>query len=298
MIHDIPGMNITLKGINFETSNPFTADKTDNATTGAYVPFRDSTTKGQQIKGDVLCNGCIISAKPDGSDVKLVAWGLRNPYGLVFTSNGTLVISNNGADERGSRNIANDTDNVYTIDVMKPGNLGKYYGWPDFAGNGEPVTDPKFVSPKNKQPLEFLIKDHPPVVKPLAQVQVGPSLTQNAYSNGTEFGHQGMVFIGASGTFTPITHSPKSVAKGIIGHKVYMIDPQTGNFSDFLTVKGDPAIFTPIGLEFNKKGSELYLADLGRLDLRDTLPNGTPLNMTVTWPYPDTGVIWKISKIQ
>jgi len=59
----------------------------------------------------------------------------------------------NGADERGSRPIANDTDKAYTIDVSNSSNLGKFYGWPDFYGNAEPVTDPKFKSPRGKEPF-------------------------------------------------------------------------------------------------------------------------------------------------
>ena len=293
-IHDIPGKNITLTGQNFETPNAFTGNRT-NATTGAYSAYDETTRKDQVIRGDVKCNGCIIRANPDGTEMEIVAWGLRNPYGVAFTNNGTLIISNNGADERGSRNIANDTDNTYSIDVSKPENLGKFYGWPDFAGNGEPVTDPKFESPRNKQPLQFLLQEHPEVVKPLAQIQIGPSLTQNAFSNGSKFGHEGMMFIGASGTFTPITHTTGHIDKGVVGHKIYMVNPKNGTFSEFLTVKSDPSSFTPVGLEFSKDGSTLYIADLGKLELRDTLPNGTPLNNNVTWPYPYTGVIWKVT---
>ena len=50
----------------------------------------------------------------------------------------------NGADERGSRPIANDTEKIYIIDISNSSQLGKFCGWPDFFGNAEPVTDPKF----------------------------------------------------------------------------------------------------------------------------------------------------------
>lgn len=296
-IHDIPGKDITLAGQNFNTSNPFTpSDLNDNATTGAYVPFGTPTNKGQVIKGNVKCSGCILSANMDGSDLKLVAWGLRNPYGIAFANDGKLVVSNNGADERGSRQIAYDPDKAYVIDTSNSSNLGKFYGWPDFVGNAEPVTDPKFKSPSTKEPLKFLIQNHSEVVKPLAQMQVGPSLTQVAYSNGSAFGHEGMAFIGASGTFTPITHTFSTIPKGIVGHKVMMLDAKTGNYSEFLGAIRDPSAFTPVGLAFDQNGSALYIADLGKLELRDTLPNGAPLNHTVTWPYPYTGIVWKVTR--
>ncbi len=296
-IHDVPGMNISLTGQSFNTTNPFTSSENDFANTGGFVPFGTPTMEGQEIKGDVKCNGCILSAKPDGSDLKLVAEGLRNPYGIAFTNDGNLVVSNNGADERGSRQIANDPDKVYNIDISNASNLGKFYGWPDFAGNAEPVTDPKFKSPSAKEPLKFLMQNHPEVVKPLAELRVGPSLTQVAISNSSEFGNQGMAFIGASGTFTPITHTFETIDKGVVGHKVVMLNPKTGNYSDFLFAVKDPAVFTPVGLSFDKNGTALYVADLGKLELRDTLPTtNASLNHTATWPYPYTGVIWKITK--
>ena len=91
--------NITLTGQNFPTVNPLTPENLhDYATTGAYVPFNQSTFNGQTIKGDVKCSGCIISANENGTDLKVIAWGLRNPYGVAFTADGNkLLVTNNGA---------------------------------------------------------------------------------------------------------------------------------------------------------------------------------------------------------
>jgi glucose/arabinose dehydrogenase len=98
--------------------------------TGAFVPFVTETKPGQVIKDSVECSGCIINAKLNGPDLKLVAWSLRNPYGLAFSEDAKkLYVANNGADERGSRPITNDTDNIYEIDPPQP---AKFYGWPDF----------------------------------------------------------------------------------------------------------------------------------------------------------------------
>lgn len=72
--HDTPGQDITLAGQNFQSGNPLTVDPHDNVTTGAFVPSGNSTVDGQVIKGDVKCNGCIISANPDGSDLRLAGY--------------------------------------------------------------------------------------------------------------------------------------------------------------------------------------------------------------------------------
>ena len=61
-------------------------------------------------------------------------------------NNTKLLVTANGADERGSRPIANDTEKVYSIDISNSSQLGKFYGWPDFFGNAQPVIDPRLQS--------------------------------------------------------------------------------------------------------------------------------------------------------
>jgi glucose/arabinose dehydrogenase len=57
----------------------------------------------------------------------LVAWGLRNAYGLLFLPDGRLLAIGQGADDRGSRPVGN------VPDLLFEGNPGAWYGWPDFA---------------------------------------------------------------------------------------------------------------------------------------------------------------------
>src|SRR5215212_3832779 len=184
-LHDIPCMDITLAGQNFNSSNPLTPQNiTDTATTGAFVPLNNTTTNGQVIKGDVKCSGSIISSNANGTDLRVVAWGLRNPYGVALTDDAKkLIVANNGVDERGSRRIGNDTDKIYSIDLSNSSTV-KFLGWPDYFGNGEPVTDNKFVSESarsDNNPLQFLLQSHPPVdEKPLTLLEEGIAVTQVA----------------------------------------------------------------------------------------------------------------------
>ncbi|MGN6613726.1 MAG: hypothetical protein ACTHKC_01655, partial [Candidatus Nitrosocosmicus sp.] len=124
-----------------------------NVTTGAFKSFGNSTTKGEKITGNLMCNACILSTRPDGTDLKIVAWGVRDPEGLAFDKEGKLIVTVQGDDERGSRPIANDHDRIYKIDISNTTEIGKFYGWPDyaFAGNKSnntemPVTNPIFHS--------------------------------------------------------------------------------------------------------------------------------------------------------
>jgi len=62
----------------------------------------------------------ILSFRPSGSDVRVVARGLRNPYGLVFAG-GTLYATVNGRDDLG------DDEPAELVVRVRP---GADYGWP------------------------------------------------------------------------------------------------------------------------------------------------------------------------
>lgn len=64
----------------------------------------------------------------DGSGLELVAWGLRNSYGVAFHPNGRLFATEHNIDARSRRNIADDSEDFHEI------REGEWYGWPDFAG--------------------------------------------------------------------------------------------------------------------------------------------------------------------
>ena len=67
----------------------------------------------------------ILSMKPDGSDVRVVARGLRNPFGLAFKP-GThrLYASVNGQDELGTKARPEPAEMVVLV------KQGAFYGWP------------------------------------------------------------------------------------------------------------------------------------------------------------------------
>ena len=54
----------------------------------------------------------------DGSDLELVAWGLRNAYGLGFLPDGRLLAVDQGADDRGSRPVGNVPDLLFEVREM------------------------------------------------------------------------------------------------------------------------------------------------------------------------------------
>ena len=175
-VHEIPCRDITLVGVNFESENPLTTDPNDKVTTGAYKPFGTASQPGEVIKGQVKCGGSIARFNPDGSGYEVVAWGLRNPYGLEFDRDGQLWATYHGADVRGSRNIFNDPD--YLVQVEE----GAWYGWPDYFA-GELVTADRFNAPTKAQP-PILWRDHPPLTKPFAMFETHEGINGLAFSPG------------------------------------------------------------------------------------------------------------------
>jgi plastocyanin len=312
--HDIPAKDIKMAGNNHNTDNFFTISKggtiPQTVSTGGYSQFATPNTNGQVIKGDNKCTGCMLSAKLDGTDIKVVRWGFRHPYGSAFELDGTkLLVSMNGADERGSRNIANDGDKTYLIDTSNSSSFGEWYGWPDFFGNAQPVTDPQFQSEENGKGnnLKFLLSDHPPVHNPLKVFDVGAALTQVAFTNSSQFGFRGKAFIGEFGTYAPQTHltavpdvtAPGPVMGQTIGQKVVIMDPSSANIQNFVSLKTADGTFRPTGLQFSPDGNALYIASVARTEVRSTTPEGGVLPFTygLPWSYLNSGIVWKVTHV-
>jgi hypothetical protein len=96
--HDVPCRDIVLTGENFLSDNPFREEPREGVITGAYVPFGTPTAAGQALPGRVPCNGAILRVRPEGGEPKLAAWGFRNPFGLAFSPDGRLYVTNNEYD--------------------------------------------------------------------------------------------------------------------------------------------------------------------------------------------------------
>jgi hypothetical protein len=146
--------------------------------------------------------------------------------------------------------------------------------------------------------------NHPPLQKPLGLLPpVGVAVTQVAISNSTKFGFKGMAFVGEFWTAAPLIH-PFAVSTQklpgfpttIIGQKVVMVNPATGNVTDFIALKHPDLSFRPVGVKFNLQGDALYIASFGKTELR-TAVTGSGAGLypfgTVVWPHPNTGVVWK-----
>ncbi len=280
--HDIPCRDVTLAGRNMVSPNPLTAAR-DEVSTGAFVPFGTSTHQGQVISGEVPCSGAILRVHPNGSGPELVAWGLRNPFGLAFGPDGRLFVTDNSYDDRGSRPAWGTGDYLWDIEE------GRWYGWPEFAG-GVPIR--VFDPPGERAPITLLAEmpDDPP--DPIAHFAVHSSTTGLDFSRSPEFGFVGDAFVAQFGDMAP------GVGKVLapVGFRVVRVDVSTGTVYGFAENRGkrrQPAsraksggLERPIAVRFSPDGTELYVVDFGVLTTR-----GGSVE-----PWPETGVVWKITR--
>jgi glucose/arabinose dehydrogenase len=282
--HDIPGQDITLTGLNFTSNDPFSPQKQALATTGAFAPFGTSIQPGQTIPGRVKCSGAVLRFNPGSGALELVAWGLRNPFGLAFSPDGALYATDNAYDNRGSRPVWGAPDVLWRIQP------GVWYGWPDFAA-GEALTDRRFRPPGKVQP-EFLLATHPnPPPVPAARFGVHSSANGFDFSRGPSFGHAGDAFVALFGDETPITGKVLHP----VGFKVVRVNVNTGVIEDFAVNRGGknaPAslgggggLERPVAVRFSPDGAALYVVDFGVM-----LHQGKQ-----AVPFLNSGVLWKIT---
>jgi glucose/arabinose dehydrogenase len=281
--HDVPCRDVTLAGINFQSTNPLTlAD--DDISTGAYLPFGSESSAGQVIRGALPCSGAVMRVRPDGSNLELVAWGLRNPFGLAYGRDG-IYLSENGYDVRGSRPVFGSADYLWKLEP------GRWYGWPDFAG-GEPINTPYYAE-AGGDPKGFVLAKHPnPPPEPRARLDVHASANGFDISRSQRFGHVGNAFVALFGDMAPVVG--KVMAP--VGFKVVRVDLDTGIYEDFARNHGDhsgPAsklgkagLERPVAARFDPRGETLYIVDFGVVQIE---------NDKVV-PKPGTGRLWRITK--
>jgi len=139
---DIPPFDITLKGLNYGNGN-----------NSAFSIYGTKAIKGQIISGHFPGNSSILVYNINSKQLNTYSYGIRNIKGMDFNSQGMIIASVGGMENRGLRPVKGDCDYIYKIEK------GVWYGWPDYSG-GDPVTSPRFKG-KNNQAISFVSENHP-----------------------------------------------------------------------------------------------------------------------------------------
>ncbi|HJU05642.1 MAG TPA: hypothetical protein VJ692_10875 [Nitrospiraceae bacterium] len=296
--HDIPCRDVTLTGENFRSGNPLTPNDDDTMLTGAFVPLGTTTSQGQKIRGQTPCSGAIMRVRPNGDEPELLAWGFRNPFGLAFSPDGRLFVTDNSYDDRGSRPVHGTGDLLWEV------RSGHWYGWPDFHGTRLLNDGDHFVPPGKPRP-GLLLSKHPGIPpSPVAVLDVHSSSDGFDFSRNPAFGHVGQAFIAQFGDQSPT--SGKVLAP--VGFKVVRVDVRTGVIEEFAANKGrqnGPAskiggggFERPIAARFDPTGSALYVVDFGVMTLGQGGKVRQPWtsSQVAAEPRKGTGVLWRITK--
>jgi len=261
--HDLPGYDLVLNGVNVETRDPLHGEANARTETGAFVPFGVRTERGQRVEAQLPCTASVMRCNEDGSELELVAWGLRNAYGLGFLPDGRLLAVDQGADDRGSRPVGNVPDMLFEV------REGAWYGWPDFIGD-VPITDPRYRGERGAA-SSFLIANHDELPKPeKALLNFPPHTAAVKFA----VGPSGDLFVALFGDEVPMTapSGPK------VGRSVVRVDTNDWTMHPFVQV----GLLRPIDVCFHD--GALYVLDFGSFEM---IENGG------VSAEPATGKIWR-----
>jgi glucose/arabinose dehydrogenase len=294
--HDVPGQDVTLTGNTVWARDP-RLPYPYYSETGPFKPFGSRAEKGEVIKGQLKCNSAVWRSKPDGSDLELLAWGIRNPYGLAFGEDGHLYATDNDFEEKGERAVGEDPDRIWRIKnaQVPPGQVTEpeWFGYPDLCGDGLPVWDEAHRPIRGKVAEPFL-ENPPPWAGPAAYLfEPHTALGKLTFSRSDTFGYRGQAFVCQFGTYAPLnTNREKHLRNGF---QVVTVDFEAGTHQPFMRNKhGGPASATPgsgglerpVDVAFHPDGRSLYVLDFG---------NNTA-NKSHVVAYAHTGVVWRITK--
>lgn len=246
--HDLPGHDIVVNAVNAVSADPVSGE---NVRTGPFVPYGETVEHGRRIPAKLPCTSAIMRCQQDGSQLELVAWGLRNPFGLGFLNDGRLIATDLGLNDRGSRPIGAAESCLYHVEK------GYWYGWPDFAA-GRSVSDPRHHPERGRPATPLLAPESalPPLKAPLFRFPVHSAPTKFEIDSNH-------LYVALFGDKLPLTgpRGPRS------GRAIVKLNIETGAVTTYAL----PGLQRPIDVKRNPVDGHLYIVDFGVYELRDDL---------------------------
>ena len=283
-------VDLTLNGFQFKSKHPDAGlfGAPEIAVTAPFQPFNASGRT--LVQHSDFPTSTIYSIEPGGGDKRIEAYGIRAPVGLTFSEFGSLYMTNQGMELRGTRPIKDDPDSLLKV-------VGGWYGWPDYSTDLQPITGSKFqltgdmvklLIRSGYDSIRFLI-DHnasangeglPPPPSNLVQATFPPLAGAGRFdfvpAKGPLKNFEGQVIIPLSGDRAPYATSGRKL-NGPVGFKVVRVDLARHEVQDLIAnARGGPAsamkegeglLERPVSVKFGPDGS-LYIVDFGKLDVK------------------------------
>jgi quinoprotein glucose dehydrogenase len=182
---------------------------------------------------DVPDQGAVFRSNLDGSQMELVAWGLRNPQSLIFTENGDLITGDNDCD---------NGDEERLVHVVEGGDSGWRIGY-QFAPleKAGPWMTERLWNPRHEGQAAYII---PPIVN----IEDGPSGITYYPGTGLDPAYARHLFI---------THFKGSIVRS--GIFTYTVKPKGASY-DIDNAKPFLSSALPTDVKFGPDG-RLYTSD-------------------------------------
>lgn len=250
---DLPGYDITLA--DFVATTPAPADHAgEPVSTGAFAPWGTVLPEGSRVSARLPCTSSVMRCDLDGGNLELVAWGVRNAYGLCFLADGRLIATDQGADARGVRPVSECPDFLYQIEA------GAWYGWPDYYG-GTAVTDTRFRAPDGSL-MRFVLGDHaslPPPQRSLLDFDVNACAVKMAQIPAHFRAHAGDLVVAQFGDERPMTGPPGRTA----GRNLVRVCPADWSLH---ALPLPLPLSRPIDIAFCAHSAVAYVVDFGHFE--------------------------------
>jgi glucose/arabinose dehydrogenase len=299
---------LKLQGYRFNSNNPLAGlfSGADIAVTGPFQPFNISDET--RIPGNRKPTGAIYSISQTGGDLHVEAWGIRDARGIVCGDFHRIYFTDDGMEPRGTRPVLYDPDAVFQL--VSRGNVGTWYGWPDYSRDLEIVDADKYQPPQvllrgtgyheisaliDEQITQLAVPDKLNWLKGTFEPQAGAAKLAIVPSTGPFHEYRGGLIVAMDGDRAPFSNGgPEGpTLTKPTGYKLVRVDLLTKQSSDFIyNVKDGPASWhgqsghaleRPIDVKFSSNGM-MYILDYGQMVVKHGQPQVTR----------GSGIIWRV----
>lgn len=289
---DLAYQALSLLGFRFDVVNPEASLFSPNSlVTVPYAPL--GTSDVTQIPGVEFPlqkpTGAIFSVGLDGGDLKVEAWGVRDPEGLALDDFGSIYLTDRGMELRGTRPVDNDPDALFQLTLR-----GSWLGWPDYSRSLEPIYKEQFqpprwmVIPTGYPNVRFVIDHEASKLSPPDRDLLRATFPWQSGAGKMAFfprwgpfhtpRFEGQVLVALWGDRAPFSTNGRPIGDPLPGYRVVRVDLNSrngqGQVTDFLfNTQGGPAsehsegrgegMERPVDLKFGPDGS-LYILDFGQ----------------------------------
>jgi hypothetical protein len=202
---------------------------------------------------------------------------MRNPFGLAFARDGSLLVSENSYDVRGSRPVWGTGDLLWRIDPRQP---ALWYGWPDFHGDQPLTRSDHFTAPANQRPSSCCRAPQPAAAAggEVWRAFVGrwldvssrqPTSASSARLSSAEFGDMSPT---VGKVMAPVGFNVVRVNTSSGDIELFAVNKPRGDKTGPASFVGSGGLERPVACRFSRDGDALYIVDFGQVRMTTAGP--------------------------